>query len=133
MPTPRDARTVLRTDAAVEAALTLACLAVARTRPTGAWALPHTVSRPVALGMAGILAVAAAALAWLADRADRAVLQALAGANGLTAVATLAWAARGTGLGGAMRVALVGVAVALAGLSGTQLRLALASPEVRAD
>jgi len=117
------ARAALRLDAACEALLAALCLAWAlRVFGMDTWALPTWLGSPVLVGVAVVLLAAAVSLWLLADRPEPAALRVVATANGVTALAALAWAILGAG--GPLRIVLCAVAVVLGLLMPAQLRLA---------
>ena len=126
--TPPTARDVLRVDAGGEGVLTLGVIALAYCLPTGGgWGVPPRLGRPGLVVIAVLLAVAAGALAWLAEHHDPVAVRAIAGANAVTAVVLLCWAAFDGDTGAWLRTATAVVALALISLAGVQLRVSQTS------
>lgn len=115
------ARTVLRTDAALDTAVALLCLAGAAGVLGDA---PPWLGPPVLVAVAVVLVALAAGLLRLARRPTAAALLALGVGNAGSAVACAAWGAFGDPVHLPLRTAAVVVAVALAAVAAAQLAAA---------
>jgi hypothetical protein len=112
------ARTVLRTDAALDTAVALLCLAGAAGVLGGA---PAWLGPPVLVVLAVVLAALAAGLLRLARRPVAVVLLALGAGNAGSALACAAWGVLGDPAHLPLRAAAGAVAVALAAVAAAQL------------
>ncbi|MFF4989544.1 hypothetical protein ACFY19_20295 [Streptosporangium saharense] len=118
-----DVRWLLRLDAGLETVLTVVCVILAYgLLGTDRWRVPSWLSTPVLLAVAIALLLAAALLWWLSDRPAPApaAVRAVAVANGVTAMAFLAWAIIGLGADVRLRVLLAVTAILLVVLATTQ-------------
>lgn len=119
-------RWLLRLDAGLETVLTVVCVVLAYgLLGTGRWRMPSWLSTPVLLVVALVLLLAAVMLWWLSGRPDPVVVRAVAVANGVTALAFLAWAIIGLGAGIQLRILLAATAVLLGILATTQYAWAI--------
>lgn len=117
----RSARTVLRTDAALDTCVALLCLAGATGVLGGA---PPWLGPPVLVAVAVVLVALAGGLLRLARRPVAVALLALGVGNAGSALACAVWGVLGDPTYLPLRTAAVAVAVALAAVAAAQLAVA---------
>jgi hypothetical protein len=119
-----NARLVLRIDALTEAVLAAFAGVLAATHPrTGGWRLPEYLGAGVLAAIVVALLLVVAALWSLSSRYRRSILIAIGAANAVTAVAGI-WYTAVVDAGGAVKVLVLAVTVALFALACAQALIA---------